>query len=67
MNFGHPDLIAALARERHNALLREAEQQRLVREARFAQTRPDAPGWAARVRRTLAFRRRPVHSQVGDC
>src|SRR5947209_20346392 len=67
MSLGHSDLIAALARERQDALLRESEQQRLVREVRFAQTRPDAPGWAARVRRTLAFRRRPVHGQVGDC
>ena len=66
MSSVHPDLIAALARERQDALLRESEQQRLVREARFAQTRPDAPGWAARVRRTLAFRRRPIHREVGD-
>ena len=61
MSSVHPDLIAALARERQDALLRESEKQRLVREVRLAQTRPDAPGWAARVHRTLAFRRRPVH------
>lgn len=67
MSFGHPDLIAAVARERHEAFLREAEQQRLMREAKCAQTRSDAPGWAARVRRTLAFRCQPVHGQVREC
>src|SRR5579859_844147 len=65
MSLGHLDLITALARERQDALVRESAQRRLVREARFAQTPTEAPGWAARVRRTLAFRRRPVHGQSG--
>ena len=58
--FPSPDLIAALARERQDALLREAEQQRLVRQAIGRK-----PRWRYRLVRVLHSVERREHVKRG--
>ena len=55
-----PDLITALARERQNALLRDAEQQRLVRHAIGGK-----PRWRYRLVRVLHSLERREHVKRG--
>ena len=71
----HPTLAAVLQRENEEAILREAERRRLIREARAAHTRSHTLGWVSRVRRIFPVRlwrvhrikpRRSAHEGSGD-
>ena len=57
----HPTLIAVLQREKEEAILREAERRRLIREVRSARTRSRTLGWVSRVRPIFPVRLWPAH------
>lgn len=57
----HPTLIAVLQREKEEAILREAERRRLIREVRAARTRSHTLGWVSRVRLIFPVRLWPAH------